>query len=136
MGKWLWTEQYRGCGCISEASRKKDLLGYCGKHGSDAITVYKLERAIVYTLVQTLSDGLVGLFSERYGRQLWSRCRMRKQHNCRGCKEVFSSGSQMYRPVTNGYNRMERLCEGCIRELTYQAVVSLRGERFDEAPGM
>lgn len=31
-----WFEEYR-CGCVSDtAKRKRDLLGYCGKHGDSA----------------------------------------------------------------------------------------------------
>ena len=31
-----WWEEYK-CGCVSEiVKRKKDLPGYCGKHGEDA----------------------------------------------------------------------------------------------------
>lgn len=30
-----WWEDYK-CGCVSEVvRRKRDLLGYCGKHGAD-----------------------------------------------------------------------------------------------------
>lgn len=36
-----WTEEYR-CGCVSESvDRKKDLLGYCGKHGDSRRSVYR-----------------------------------------------------------------------------------------------
>ena len=31
-----WFEAYR-CGCVSEiVARKKDLIGYCGKHGAES----------------------------------------------------------------------------------------------------
>lgn len=70
-----------------------------------------------YILVEILSDGLVGLFSDEYGRQLWSECRVRKQHKCQECGLLFPAGSMMYRPVTNGYNRMQRLCGTCVRHL-------------------
>ena len=32
MTRILWLAHYR-CGCIEEARRKKDLVGYCGIHG-------------------------------------------------------------------------------------------------------
>lgn len=41
-GRYLWIEEYKGCGCSSEAGRKKDLLGYCATHGSSRVNVYKL----------------------------------------------------------------------------------------------
>jgi hypothetical protein len=72
----------------------------------------------LYILVRTLSDGLVGLSSYDYGRQLWSRCKTRKQHKCRVCGGLFPVGSTMYRPLTNKGNRMERICENCIRHMT------------------
>lgn len=35
-----WWEEYR-CGCVSETvARKKDLLGYCGKHGENRRQVF------------------------------------------------------------------------------------------------
>lgn len=69
----------------------------------------------MYTLIKRLSDDLVGLSSYDYGRQLWSKCKVRKQHRCRGCGKSFPVGSEMYRPITNKRNRMKRICEGCIR---------------------
>lgn len=69
---------------------------------------------VEYRLVAVLSDGVVGLSSE-YGRQLWACCKMRKQHICQVCKRSFAVGSEMYRPVGNSYNRMQRICEECIR---------------------
>ena len=34
-----WFEHYK-CGCVSKTSKfKKDLLGYCGKHGHDPMEV-------------------------------------------------------------------------------------------------
>ena len=40
-----WWEEYR-CGCVSEtAVRKKDLVGYCGKHGENRRQVFpELEK--------------------------------------------------------------------------------------------
>lgn len=33
---WKYLAHYR-CGCIEEADRKKDLVGYCGQHGSSLL---------------------------------------------------------------------------------------------------
>lgn len=68
----------------------------------------------MYRVVAILSDGLVGL-SSQYGRQLWACCKMRKEHKCQACKRVFTIGAEMYRPVGNSYNRMERICAECIQ---------------------
>ncbi len=39
--KTLWFEEYK-CGCVSNVvSKKKDLPGYCPKHGSDMTHVFK-----------------------------------------------------------------------------------------------
>ena len=37
-----WLEEYRGCGCTSEAATKAELLGYCAKHGGSAAVRYEL----------------------------------------------------------------------------------------------
>ena len=42
--RYLWIEQYQPCGCSTEASHKKDLLGYCAQHGGDRKVVYKVPR--------------------------------------------------------------------------------------------
>lgn len=32
----VWFEEYKGCTCLSDYMlRKKNLVGYCGKHGGD-----------------------------------------------------------------------------------------------------
>ena len=42
--KLLWIEEYYQCGCSSEASRKKDLLGYCAKHGTSRSGIYRIPK--------------------------------------------------------------------------------------------
>lgn len=39
----VWVETYN-CGCEMEASRKKDLLGYCGIHGEDRKEIFHWYR--------------------------------------------------------------------------------------------
>ena len=40
-----WYEEYQKCGCISGiAKRRKDLLGYCPKHGTDRARLYRDHR--------------------------------------------------------------------------------------------
>lgn len=36
-----WLAEYR-CGCSEVQDRKKDLVGYCGTHGDDAIRIIKI----------------------------------------------------------------------------------------------
>jgi hypothetical protein len=38
----FWLEEYEKCGCSSIALKKKELLGYCAKHGGSWINRYKL----------------------------------------------------------------------------------------------
>lgn len=41
---WWWMEQYQPCGCSSVAPRKKDLLGYCARHGGDRSVIYRIPK--------------------------------------------------------------------------------------------
>lgn len=47
--------------------------------------------------------------SERYGDQLWVLAKMRKGHDCVVTGEHIDKRVSAYRPVTNGYNRMDRI---------------------------
>lgn len=60
-----------------------------------------------------LSDTVYGLTTD-YGRQLWTRVKLRKSRKCGRCSKELNSGNDAYSPVTNGYNRMERLCPECV----------------------
>ena len=70
---------------------------------------------ISYSLITIPGDGLALLFSGEYGRQLWVQCKMRKTHKCYECDATYPVGTGMYRPMTNGYNRMQRICAQCIQ---------------------
>ena len=37
----IWIAHYK-CGCTEQAERKSRLLGYCGKHGGDAVGIIKM----------------------------------------------------------------------------------------------
>jgi len=39
--RYQWLAEYR-CGCAEVQSRKKDLVGYCGKHGDEPKRITKL----------------------------------------------------------------------------------------------
>lgn len=45
MNKTKWIEYYRNCSCSTEEGRKKDLPGYCPRHGSERREVLKFEFA-------------------------------------------------------------------------------------------
>ena len=71
-----------------------------------------------YELNSILSPELVGLYSEKYSFQLWSLSDLTKKHKddkCGICN--LSVGNEAYRPTTNKYNRGERICVKCIKEL-------------------
>lgn len=43
----LWIEEYEACGCSCDAWRKKDLPGYCGKHGNNRLGApYKVPMTV------------------------------------------------------------------------------------------
>jgi RNase P subunit RPR2 len=45
---------------------------------------------------------------------LWSICTMRKLHHCDKCKVALVVGERAWRPITNGNDRMNRLCVSCV----------------------
>jgi hypothetical protein len=72
--------------------------------------------AVVYRFAKRLSAALVGL-SSQYGVQLWSAITLRKSKACFVCEIVMPRGAPAYRPITNGDNRMDRLCVRCVEHL-------------------
>jgi hypothetical protein len=50
-----------------------------------------------------------------FGRQCWTKCKMtkhtRESRQCAMCKGPL--GKEAFRPITNGNNRMERICLEC-----------------------
>ena len=63
-----------------------------------------------YSLVM-LGEGLYGLEHIRWGRQLWTICKVRKDHKCVITGVEIKKREQAYRPITNGGNRYERISE-------------------------
>ncbi len=41
-------ESYKGCGCTSKQSPKRELAGYCANHGNDAAQVYRADGLLVW----------------------------------------------------------------------------------------
>lgn len=65
----------------------------------------------MYEVVKILSDGVVAINHERYGRQLWSKSKLTKRHKNDACAICgLSVGDTAFRPVTNKGNRYERIC--------------------------
>ncbi len=61
-----------------------------------------------WTIIK-ISDGLYGLAHIRWGRQLWAKCKVRKDHKCVMTDKPIKKGKQAYRPITNAGNRYERI---------------------------
>lgn len=50
----------------------------------------------------------------RHGVQAIGKALARKQHPCANCRRAITKGDWCYRPLTNGLNRADRLCVGCV----------------------
>lgn len=69
-----------------------------------------------YRFVKRMNGGLVGLASS-HGHQLFTLVKMRKSKPCVICDVALKPGDRAYSPITNGYNRMHRLCVACVEEM-------------------
>lgn len=67
-----------------------------------------------YALVSTVADKLVLLTSLRFGKQLWAESTTRNETDCVLCEGRILKGEQVYRPMTNMGNRMERMHAACL----------------------
>jgi hypothetical protein len=63
---------------------------------------------LLYSL-KKLGDGLYGLEHIRWRRQLWTICKVRKDHKCVMTGKSIKKGEDAYRPITNRGNRYERI---------------------------
>ena len=70
-----------------------------------------------YRCVGTLGDNILRLESDRYGLQLWPRAKLRKAKGCSVCRKTIQPKQDAFLPITNGYNRMERICWECGQKL-------------------
>lgn len=60
-------------------------------------------------MAQRLADGVV-----MHEGQVWTMCKARKVHTCHECDHPMKKGVHLYRPQTNGDNRMHRICRFCM----------------------
>jgi len=76
-------------------------------------------------LLGVMNEGLVRMdtadFSYNYGKQLWGIVKTRKVARCANCDQEIPKASQVYSPITNGYNRMHRICTTCVEQLKQRA---------------
>lgn len=64
-----------------------------------------------YTIVEFLSEDMMGTWHPEFGKQLWVKSKMTRKHNkdkCAICDLIV--GKQAFRPLTNKDNRMMRIC--------------------------
>lgn len=70
-----------------------------------------------YVVARRLGPKLVALAHPRYGQQLWVMSVSRKPWSCTCCRGPISKGLDCWRPLTNLYNRMKRICPICLQAL-------------------
>ena len=77
-----------------------------------------------FRLLGVLNDDLVRLrtsdVSGNYGAQLWSSIKLSKSKDCVRCETKLTAGARAFKPITNGYNRMHRICASCVERLKPQ----------------
>lgn len=49
--------------------------------------------------------------------QPWTRAKLRKPSECERCRDPIAKGEHAWRPVTNQYNRMWRVCTPCVAKM-------------------
>jgi hypothetical protein len=69
-----------------------------------------------YYFLEHPGDGIYLLFHQEFGRQVWTKAKTRKVWECEVCRKRIEKGQVAYRPITNGYNRMCRICEECMEQ--------------------
>lgn len=67
-----------------------------------------------YKLIARMAEGVARLTSAAYGQQLWTVAKSRRPAECAHCCLTTEAGEQTWRPLTNGANRMHRICDECI----------------------
>jgi hypothetical protein len=68
-----------------------------------------------YFFQERMSEGLVKLYSERYGLQMFSSRKLRKSTRCASCRRALRKGAVAWADVTAcAMNRAERLCDDCV----------------------
>ena len=79
-----------------------------------------------YEYISHMGDGLEILLSLllRNKQDMWSLVKTRKYHKCMVTGDKIEKGEKAYRPVTNGYNRMDRISETGMQQLKYEAGIT------------
>jgi hypothetical protein len=66
-----------------------------------------------YVVKKHLTEDLMVIRHPEYGEKMWGIVKLRKETKCAQCKGALAVGARAFSPITNGYNRMHRLCLGC-----------------------
>ncbi len=67
-----------------------------------------------YVLERCLSNRLVALTHPKHGHALWTSAPTRKPTKCCECEQPITPPEHAWRPLTNGLNRMHRICTYCL----------------------
>lgn len=61
--------------------------------------------------MEIFATGFVGILHEKYGNQVWTLGKVRKEAECRFCGKPLHVGASAFRPTTNQDNRGHRVCD-------------------------
>ena len=84
-------------------------------------------------ITNILNDKL-NVIESKFGQQVWSigRVTLKKQLSKRCCECGGGLGDTASRPITNGYNRGDRLCNFCLALLIKEFIETNKGMKDDE----
>lgn len=66
------------------------------------------------TIFRAFTDGVVAACVGGSDRYVWCIGGTRKDHHCFACHRPIVKGERCYHPLSNGRDRMRRVCEACI----------------------
>lgn len=72
----------------------------------------KAYRKTEYSIIERPAEGVLRARS-RFGLQIFTRVKLRKNTECAACDTPIKKGDTAWSPITNGYNRMHRVCVAC-----------------------
>lgn len=70
-----------------------------------------------YRFERRFNDKMVSLSSRWNRKQLWTLVGLRRDTECVECKKPLDKVTCAWRPLTNAYNRMHRLCRQCVLDM-------------------
>lgn len=82
-----------------------------------------------YEALNLLNEGLARLTHPKHGVDLWTSRKLRKPSTCVVCEGSMRKGLTAFGPITNGYNRMHRICVNCIIRLVEMTEAKAKKKR-------